>query len=124
VQRRLQLDELAAGHERVERRLLECDADPAADLRRLRLDVEAGHARAPARRPQERHEHAHGGRLAGAVGAEEAVDLAGRDLEIDPVDGLQAALEFALQPGDLDGSYGRMLLHVQLLLGPHATTTA
>jgi hypothetical protein len=120
----LQLDELAARHERVQRRVLEGDADPAADLRGLRLDVEAGDAGAPAGRPQERHEHADGGGLAGAVGTEEAVDLAGRDLEIDAVDGLQAAFELALQPADLDGSNLGMLLHAQLVLGPHATTTA
>jgi hypothetical protein len=78
----------------------------------------------PTCRAQERHEHAHGRRLAGAVGTEEAVDLAGRDLEIDPVDGLQAALELALQPDDLDRGDAPMLLHAQLVLGPHATTTA
>ena len=46
VQRRLQLHELAAGHEQVERGLLQRDADAAAHLARLRGDVEAGDARA------------------------------------------------------------------------------
>jgi hypothetical protein len=123
VQGRLQLDELAAGNEWVERRRLQRDADPAADLRGLRLDVEARDGCTAACRAQERDEHAYRRRLAGAVAAEDAVDLPARNLEIDPVDGLQAALELPLQVDDLDRNNARMLLHAQLVAPPHATTT-
>ena len=70
----------------------------------------------PAGRPQQRHEHPHGRRLAGAVGSQKAVHLARRDLEIDAVDGLQAAFELPLEPDDLDRRDYGILLHVQLLL--------
>ena len=80
VERALQAQQLAAGHQRVERGLLERDADRPADLRGLRDDVEAGDDRAPGRRAQQRREDPHRRRLARAVGAEEPVDLAGRDL--------------------------------------------
>ena len=42
------------------------------------------------------------GRLAGAVRPEEAVDLARPDLEVEPVDGADAALELAHELADLD----------------------
>ena len=42
----------------------------------------------PAGRAQQRGQHPHGGRLAGAVGAEEGVDLALGDLEVDPATAL------------------------------------
>ena len=102
VQRRLELDQLAAGHQQVERGLLQGDADALAHLRRLRRDVVAGDGRASAGRAQQRHEHPHGGRLAGAVGPEEAVDLSRLDLQVDADDGLHAALELALQAHDFD----------------------
>ena len=51
---------------------------------------------------QQGGEHVDGGRLAGAVGAEEAVDLAGSNLEVDPVDRLDAALELADEAVRLD----------------------
>jgi hypothetical protein len=44
---------------------------------------------------QQRREHEDGGRTCRAVGPEEAVDLAGRDLEVDAVDGVDVALEGA-----------------------------
>ena len=80
-------DQLAAGHQRVERRLLQRDPDRAAHLGRLVDDVVAGDRRPAAGRTQQRGQHPHGGRLAGAVGAEEGVDLALGDLEVDAVDG-------------------------------------
>jgi hypothetical protein len=43
----------------------------------------------------------HGRRLAGAVRAEEAVDLARRDLEVDAVDRARALLELADEALDL-----------------------
>ena len=48
----------------------------AAYLRALLRDVEPGHGRAAARGREERRQHVDGRRLAGAVRAEEAVDLA------------------------------------------------
>src|SRR6185436_19157490 len=59
----------------------------------LRGDVEARHRRAAGTGRQQRGEHVDGGRLAGAVGAEEAVDLPGRHLEVDAVDGVDVAFE-------------------------------
>ncbi len=101
VQRRLQPEVLAARQERVERRLLECRADRRANLRPVAHDVVAGHGRAAGR----------GGRrvvsmctvvdLPGAVRPQEAVDLAGLDAEIDPVD-RPDVLELAHEPLDLD----------------------
>ena len=44
----------------------------------------------------------HGRRLAGAVRAEEAVDLAGGDVQVDAVDGARALLELPDQPPGLD----------------------
>ncbi len=76
---RLQRQVLAAGQDRVERGLLQRGADRRAHLRALAHDVEAADRGAPARRRQQRREHQHGGRLARAVGAEEAVDLARAD---------------------------------------------
>ena len=97
VQRRLELHQLAAGHEHVERGLLQGDADALAHQVRLGGDVVAGDERAAAGRAQQRDEHPHGRRLARAVGAQEAVDLARSDLEVDAVDGLEAALELAFE---------------------------
>ena len=42
-------------------------------------------------RPQHAGEHAQGGRLAGAVGADEPEELAGRDLEVEAGDGHRAS---------------------------------
>ena len=98
VQRRLQADQLAAGHQRVERRLLQRDADRAADVGGVGDDVVAGDPGAAAGRAQQRGQHPHGGRLAGAVGAEEGVDLAVGDLEVDAVDGPDPARELAFEP--------------------------
>jgi len=67
-------------------------------------------------RAQQRDEHSHGRRLARAVGSEKAVDLACLHLEVDAVDGLQAAFELPLEPDDLDRRDYGILLHVQLPL--------
>ena len=72
-------------------------------------DVEAGDRARAAGGQQQGDEHAHGGRLAGAVGAEESVDLAGVDDEVDAVDGLHGAVELALQSANLDGAHARSL---------------
>ena len=106
VQRGLQVHQLAAGHERVERRLLERDADRAAHRRGVAHDVVAGDDRLAAGRPQQRRQHPDGRRLAGAVRSEEGVDLALGDLEVDAGDGHHSSLEVALEPLDLDRSHG------------------
>ena len=62
-----------------------------------------GDAGAARGRPQERGEDAHHRRLAGAVGPEEAVDLAVADLEVEPVDGPDATFELADELLDFDG---------------------
>ena len=98
----LQAHVLAGGQVRVERRLLQRRADLLADLPALGGDVVAADAGAPAGQRQQRGQHQHGRRLAGAVGAEEAVDLAGVDVEVDPVDGPRALLELLDEALDLD----------------------
>ena len=102
VQRRLELHQLAARHQRVERGLLERDADRAPHLRRLLDHVEAGHRGATARRPQQRGQHPDRRRLAGAVRPEEGVDLARGDLEVHALHGPDAAGEGAFELSDFD----------------------
>ena len=97
VQRRLQAQVLAAGEQRVERGLLQRRADRGAHLRSFAHHVEARDARGAGRRREQGREHVHGRRLAGAVRAEEAVDLARGHREVDPVDGPDPALELARQ---------------------------
>jgi hypothetical protein len=87
VEGRRQPQVLAARQERVERGLLERCADCPAHLRALAYDVVAGDGRPAGRRRQQGHEHVHRRRLAGAVRAEEAVDLARLDPQVDTVDG-------------------------------------
>ena len=107
MQSRLKANELATGHQRVERRLLERDADRLADLARLGDDVVAGDLRGAARGAQERGEHADRGRLAGAVRAEEGVDLALGDVEVDAAHGLYLVSELPFQPPNLDRIHWR-----------------
>ena len=95
----------------VERGLLQRGADRAADLGALVHDVQASHARAAGGRRQQRGEHQHRRRLARAVGPEETVDLARRDLEVDAVDGAHAALEVADQALDLDSVAVSAMVH-------------
>ena len=83
---------VAPGEQRVERRLLERGADRRAHLRPLLDDVVAGDARRAGGRRQQRRQHVHGRGLAGAVRAEEPVDLAGGDGQVDPVDGVDPSL--------------------------------
>jgi hypothetical protein len=56
---------------------------------------------------QQRREHQDRGGLAGAVRAEEAVDLAGLDAQVDAVDGARPVLELADEALDLDPVRGR-----------------
>ena len=83
-----------------------CSAAPI--VRRICRPVASMTSRPATRRASRRSggssvdEHQHGRRLAGAVGPEEAVDLARRDLQVDAVDGLDPALELAREPLDED----------------------
>ena len=70
----------------------------ARTARGLGDDVVAGDRGAAAGRAQERGQHPHRGRLAGAVRAEEGVDLALGDLEVDPVDGLEPLAKLRSRP--------------------------
>ena len=103
LQARLQPQVLAAGEQRIERGLLQRGADRLAHLRPLLHDVEAADARDAGGRRQQRRQHQHGRRLAGAVRAEEAVDLARRDGEVDAVDRARALLELPDEALRLDG---------------------
>jgi hypothetical protein len=98
---------LPAGHELVQGRLLEGHAEHAADGRGLGPDVEAEDACRPRGRAQKRGQDPHGGRLAGAVAAEEAEDLTLGDGEADAPQRLDAGGLVALgQVEHLDGGSG------------------
>ena len=66
-------------------------ADALADAGRLAAQVRPRDRRLAAGRGEQRREHPQRRRLAGAVRAEEAEDLAGRDREVDAADGLDRA---------------------------------
>ena len=83
VQPALEHEFATAGLGRVGRAALRHVADPLADLLRLAAEVGAGHRRLTRCRRDERREHAQRGGLAGAVGAEEAEDLARADVQVD-----------------------------------------
>jgi hypothetical protein len=101
LQGRLQPDQLAPGHQRVERRFLQGDADRAAHRPRFGDHVVAGHRGTAAGRQQQRRQYSYRGRLAGAVGAEEAEDFPLRDGDVDALH-RQHLVEGALQSLDLD----------------------
>ena len=75
---------LADGELEIEAGALEDDAEPAADLPRLRGEVGAEDVDRAALRAGQGREDAEQGRLAAAVGPEEAEDLPRRHLEVDP----------------------------------------
>ena len=81
-------------------------ADEPADVGRVVDDIDAADLGGAHGGVVEGGEDPHGGRLAGAVGADEAADRAVRDLEGDAVDGLELA-EVAVEVVDDDGGHGR-----------------
>ena len=85
VEAGLEAQQLVAALRRVERRVLERDADAQPHRLRVGGDVEAGDLRPPGRRQEQRAQHPHQCRLARAVGPEEAVDLPRLHLEVDAV---------------------------------------
>ncbi len=107
MQGALHPQELAAGHQWIDRRLLQRDADRAAHRVAFADDVVSGYQRAPGRRAQQRGEDAHDGGLAGAVWTQEAVDFPAVDVQVEPVYRAHAALVLAYEPVDLDGGGGR-----------------
>jgi hypothetical protein len=70
------------------------------------VDIGAGDDGAPRRRPQERREHPHQGRLARPVGTEEPVDLAGFDHHVHAVEG-DGLAEHTADAGGADRGLGR-----------------
>src|SRR6266536_6376488 len=92
----------AAGQHSVDDRLLEDNAADSADGERLARNVEPGHARTAARRGDRRREHPDRGRLAGAVGTEQAEYLAAGDLEVDALHGFDVALVGLAEPSQVD----------------------
>ena len=85
VERAEELEVLPGGRPLVDVRRLGDEVDPPADRLELARDVVAEHPRAPARRLRPAGEDADHRRLPGAVGAEQAEDLARRDLQADAV---------------------------------------
>ena len=75
-----------AGEVLVDRRVLAGEPDPLAQLGGVAHDVEPGDARGAGVGLQQRRQHAHRGRLAGAVGAEQPEHGARRRLEVDAVE--------------------------------------
>ena len=80
-----------AGQRAVDDRILEDDAACPPGCERLGRDVEAREARRARRGRDRRRQHPDRGRLACTVGAEQAEDLSGGDLEVDALHRLDAA---------------------------------
>ena len=111
LERRLQPHVLAGGQMDVERRFLERRPDHAANPSAFGCDVVAADRGPAAGRRQQRRQHQYGRRLPGAVRPEEAVDLAGIDVEIDAVDRQRPLLELHCQALDFDGPLEWTLTH-------------
>src|SRR5438445_12451558 len=86
-----ELDVLATGGKRVERRSLHGESEPAAHVGRLRRDVEAGDPRRATGCRQKGRQDPDGRGLSGAVGAEETQELTRLDVEADAANGARAA---------------------------------
>ena len=85
----------ARGQLVVEEREIRHVADQTLGRRRIALDVEAGHAGAAARRPEQTRKHLDGRRLASGVGSEKGEKFALGDVEVEAVDRAQSAERFA-----------------------------
>ena len=102
LQRRLQPQVVTCGEEWVKGGFLQRHTDQPADLRPVLHDVVAADERRPGGRRQERCQDVDGRGLPGPVRAQEAVDLAGLDHDVDAVDGAGALLVLADETADLD----------------------
>ena len=89
-----ELDELTAGHVLVQAQLARQVGDVAAGGDAVAPAVVAGDAGRPGGGPQEAQEQAQGRGLAGAVGAEQAEHLARRHVQVEVVEGAEAAVVF------------------------------
>ena len=74
-------DQVAARCAGIDAGLLKGDTYSASNFDRLPNDVKSGNAYRPGRRQKQRREYADRGRLAGAVGPQQAVYLSGPNLE-------------------------------------------
>src|SRR5690606_28579413 len=104
------VQDLAAGQPVVETHATVHDAYARPDLLGLRHDVETRHRGGAGVGLEQRGQHAQGGRLAGAVGPQQTVHLAGHDVEVEVVDGddllaALAALERLRQATHLDHGF-------------------
>ena len=106
VEHRLQPHQLGPRHQWVDGGILQCDADRATHHRCLRDHVVPRDPRPPAGRLQQRRQHAHCRRLAGAVRTEEPEDLTLADCEVNALDGSHLA-ERAHQPFGFDRILGQ-----------------
>jgi hypothetical protein len=82
---------LAAAEHLVERRVLARHADATTCLVGMAQDIDAGHGRLAGIGTRERRQDAHGGRLAGTVGAEDAEDRPLVDAEVESAEGVRLA---------------------------------
>ncbi len=109
VQHGLQVEQFAAAHQGIDRRVLQGHADAAAHVVGLGDNVEPGDSCRACGRREQGGEHAHRRALACAVGPEKAEDLTFGDAEVHPVDradGTLAAAEVAYQALGDDGGGG------------------
>ena len=90
---------LGAGEVLVHGRVLPGQADPSAKARRVADDVEPGDARLPAIGPQQRRQDPHGGRLAGAVRAQQAEHRSRLGAQVHGAEGEDVAVALAQLPG-------------------------
>jgi hypothetical protein len=102
----VQVQVAAAGQRPVQDGFLEDHAADRAGGERVAGHVETGQPRRSAAGLDGGGQHADGGGLAGAVGAEQAEHLAGGDLEVDAADGLNPAGVRLGQPADFHGGPG------------------
>src|SRR5439155_7760672 len=107
-------DVLSRRKSRVDADLRGDDADPAADLLRRDLGVKAEDLDRPGVRREQRADDAQGGGLAGAVGTEQAEDLARVRLQGDAAQDL-VRTERLFQAIDLDHPFGHFFLVVRLV---------
>jgi hypothetical protein len=108
VQLPVEAQVLLGGQVGVKGRLLEDQADVTADLVPLAGDVEAGHRGRAGGRVGQGAEDLDGGRLAGAVGAEEAEGLPRPHVQVDAGNGLDLLVALDQSP---DGDRRRGALH-------------
>src|SRR5262249_10240987 len=93
-QPRQEVDELHAGHILVEPQLAGEVADVAAGVDAVAPAIVAVDGGVPGGRMQEPEQQAQGGRVARSLRADDAADLARRDVEIEPIERRQRAVLF------------------------------